>query len=121
EALGDDGGQALPLSAETRRDEKHFVAIAGRREPGRFVAGIVVAPGRHLRLEGHEELHVRAGRAVELVGALADRLAESEGAFHVIAADVGDAVTDPVDAVPPLGCGAWRGRRREWPRAREGS
>ena len=85
-----------------REHEEHLVPVAGGGEAPRLVAGVLVGAGRDLPLVGHEHLHVRPGRAVVLVGALPDGLAERQGTRDVVVRHVGGPVADPVDAVPLL-------------------
>src|SRR5262249_53084986 len=82
-----------------REPAKPLVAVAGGGEALRLVARVLVSARRDLLLVRHEQLHVRAGRAVVLVSALADRLAEGQSLRDVVVRDVGGPVPHSVDAI----------------------
>src|SRR5262245_31174704 len=102
ETLVHHGLDSLAAAGGAREHEEDLVAVAGGGEALRLVAGVLVRTRGDLLLVSHEHLHVRTGRAVVLVGALANRLAEGQGLRDVVVRHVGRSMSHTVDAVPFL-------------------
>src|SRR5262245_40030494 len=102
QALLDHSVESLPAAGGSREHEEDLVPVAGGGELLGLVAGVLVVARGDLSMVRHEQLHVCAGRAVVLICAFADRLAELQRLGDVVVGHVGGAVTDTVDAVPLL-------------------